>query len=152
MDGPKVKIEMFAEREVPTSNPHQSKRVPTSRIEPGGTIFYTIKLVNEGDSTATNVVVDNPVPKGATYVAYSAIGKGSRPRISTDGGESYLDEKKAGEIVPESVTDVRWIVDDMPAGSRRTLEFQVCAITPEATALARFWTAIYLWLLSIVSK
>lgn len=154
MEGPRVKIEMFTEREVARNpqTPHAGTRVPTTSIEPGEVLFYTIQLVNEGGSPATNVEVNNPIPKGATYVPLSASGKGSTPLISTDNARSFVSEKKYSGLLPESVTDLRWVVDDMPAGSRRKLEFQVHAMGQEATSIARFWTTFYLWLLGTLSK
>lgn len=154
MEGPSVKIEMTTEREVMAvrNGRHIKTRVPTKTIDPGGTLIYSIHLVNEGDDTATNVVVNNPVPDGAVYVPGSATGKGSKPLISMDHGDTFKLERDLPEFAPESVTDIRWLVDKMPAGSKRRLEFQVTATMKDTATIARYWTAIYLWLLTMFSR
>lgn len=154
MEGPSVKIEMTTEREVMAvrNGQHVKTRVPTKTIEPGGTLIYAIHLVNEGDSTATNVVVNNPVPDGAVYIAGSAAGKGSTPMISVDRGGTFKRERQMHNVTPEAVTDIRWVVDKMPAGSKRNLEFRVTVTMKDSATIARYWTAIYLWLLAKFSK
>lgn len=150
MDGPKVTITQVAEKLVPVKGQRQFARANADTIRPGEVIHYTLHLTNEGDETATNVVVDNPVPDGAVYVPGSAEGKGSEPLISTDGGHSFVQERYG--MLPESVTNLRWIIGRMPARSRRKLSFQVTAIDRRGFALARWWTAFYLWLASTFSR
>lgn len=154
MDGPDVKIEMTTEREVMAvrNGQHIKIRVPTKSIDPGGTLIYAIHLLNQGNSPATNVVVNNPVPEGAVYVPGSAAGKGSKPLVSTDHGSTFSQERHLPSITPESVTDIRWVVDNMPAGSTRNLEFHVTVTMKDTATIARYWTAIYLWLLAMFSK
>ena len=154
MEGPSVNITMTTEQEilVERNGRNVKRRVPTSTVSPGSELIYCIKLVNEGDSTAKNVVVDNPVPDGATYIAGSATGKGSKPVISIDHGKTYSPEHKTSTIEPGSVTDVRWLVDKMPAGSKRQLEFKVKVEDAEKKTIAAYWTAIYLWLLAMFSR
>ena len=154
MEGPRVKIDMTTEQEVLVERDgHAVKtRVPTKTIDPGGILVYVINLENEGDSRATNVVVNNPVPDGATYVLGSAAGKGSRPLVSLDHGEHFTAERKLSRLEPENVTDVRWMVDNMPPGSKRMLEFKVKVESREARSIARYWMAFYLWLVAMFSR
>lgn len=152
MDGPDIKIDMIAEQEVITL--HRGKevreRTPTSSVSPGATLIYTINLNNRGKGIARNVEVNNPIPEGATYVPLSARGLGSTVLVSTNHGRTFNEE--AGGLLPETITDIRWTVDNMPAGSRRKVEFKVTASSRESSGLARLWGALYLWLLSAFSK
>lgn len=152
MEAPRIKMDMVAEKEI-TAYQHgrQSKRrVPTTTIEPGGHLFYTVRLTNEGKGPAHNVVVDNPVPKGAVYVPGSARGRGSTMSVSIDGGESWMVE--APDLFGEVVTHLRWRIDVLAPGEKRRLEFEVLAMSAEATALARFWAGLYAWLRSAILR
>ncbi|HKI73578.1 MAG TPA: hypothetical protein VJ998_02985 [Pseudomonadales bacterium] len=150
MDGPNVRIEMATEREIVRDN--KTQRVPTKTVDPGGELIYTIKLINDGSTVATNVTVNNPVPKGTSYVLGSASGKGSHAEVSLDSGATFKAEDQAAGLSPERVTDVRWLVDNMPAGSTRRLEFKVRAHIGDEPVSTRAWTAFYLWLLAIFSR
>ena len=44
---------------------------PTGNVLPGDPINYTLAFTNTGTMTATNVVITDTVPVGATYVAAS---------------------------------------------------------------------------------
>lgn len=152
MEGPSIKMEMVAATEVPARHNGRNtlRRIPTTTIEPGGHLFYTINVVNEGDGPALNLVVDNPVPNGAIYVPGSARGAESTVRISVDGGESWVPEQNS--VLPETVTHVRWLISRLPAGQTRKLEFEILAVSAEATRLARMWTGLYSWLLGNLSR
>lgn len=150
MDGPKVTITQVAEKLVQVPGQQQLTRAYADTVEPGEVIHYTLHLVNEGNQTASNVVVNNPIPDGAIYVPGSAGGKGSSPLLSTDGGHNFVEERYG--ILPESVTNLRWIIGRMPANSRRELSFQVTALDRRGFALARWWSTFYLWLVSTFSR
>lgn len=137
---PDLKINMVAEREITVIEDGQevTRRVPTLEIESGAVLYFTLRIVNEGDETATNVVVDNPIPEETTYVDGSAGGPNSEIMFSIDNGESYgksdelmyeftrfSGDKEMRKARPEMYTDIRWVVQDVPPGATGELFFQV---------------------------
>jgi uncharacterized repeat protein (TIGR01451 family) len=152
MEGTLVKIDMVAEKEitVTTNGRERVERIATNAIEPGGQLFYTLIISNEGRQPAKEVVVNNPVPDGATYVPGTAYGKGSSIAVSMDHGRSFTPEQ--AEFLAETITDLRWTINSLPGGSRRRLGFQVRAFDRETTGIARIWSGLYLWLLAALSR
>jgi uncharacterized repeat protein (TIGR01451 family) len=114
-----------------------TKLVPTQTTAPGEVLHYTLTFVNKGDEPAVDAVIDNPIPKGVTYVANSASGAGSEITFSTDNGKTYAQPvkltyelNKAGKVVkrsatPEDYTHIRWTIKEVPAGRSGTLSFTV---------------------------
>lgn len=137
---PDLKIQMVAERQITVIEDGQEvvKRVPTLEIETGAVLYFTLRIVNEGDDPAFNVVVDNPTPEDTLYVADSAGGVNSTIQFSIDNGTSYAaadeltyeftrfsGEKETRKARPEMYTDVRWVVENVGAGEQGELFFQV---------------------------
>lgn len=137
---PNLSIQMLAEREITVIEDGEAviKRVPTLEIESGAKLIFTLRIVNDGDEPAFNVVVDNPIPEDTLYVADSAGGAGTRIQFSIDNGESYAGadeltfeftkfngEKETRKARPEMYTDVRWVVENVGAGEQGELFFQV---------------------------
>ena len=137
---PDLKIQMVAERQITVIEDGQEvvKRVPTLEIETGAVLYFTLRIVNEGDDPAFNVVVDNPIPEDTLYVADSAGGVNSTIQFSIDNGTSYAaadeltyeftrfsGEKETRKARPEMYTDVRWVVENVGAGEQGELFFQV---------------------------
>jgi len=113
------------------------KFVPTNQAEPGQTLIYTIKYRNDGDETATNVVIDDPIPQGMSYLPGSASDKGELT-FSIDGGQTYKKpslltyeitnsdgsrEKRTAS--PEQYTNIRWQLPEVAAGTGDEVSFQV---------------------------
>ncbi len=137
---PDLKIQMAAEKEIVVIEEGRevTRRVPTLEIESGSTLFFTLRISNEGDENATNVVVDNPIPEETIYVDGSAGGENTRIQFSIDNGESFAvadelvyqfttfnGEKQERKAKPEMYTNVRWVVEDVQPGAREELFFQV---------------------------
>src|SRR5262249_17521579 len=56
----------------PTLTPQQADRAPAKTVSNpppnvGDTITYTITLTNNGPSTATGVIIDEPIPAGVSF-------------------------------------------------------------------------------------
>ena len=85
---PKVAIAITAEKEIVVTENGQkvTRRVPATEAAPGETIIYTLDVANTGDETATNVVVNDPIPEGTAYVPGSATEVGE-VTFSIDDGE-----------------------------------------------------------------
>ncbi|MFN0039577.1 MAG: hypothetical protein ACKVP2_08715 [Burkholderiales bacterium] len=95
----------------------QKKRKALVKAVPGDEVIYVITYRNTGDKPAENVVVNNPVPVGLSYVPGSAVGEGVRAEVSVDKGKQFgaletLRVKAANGALraakAEDVTHVRW--------------------------------------------
>lgn len=93
--------------------------VEAQRLQAGEEVYYTIRVRNPGKEPVADVVVTKRMPSGVDYVRGSARGPACDVEFSSDGGDTYAREKKAG-----SYTHLRWTC-------RRPL-------APGATALLRF--------------
>jgi len=136
---PKVELSIQAQKEVTvTENGEQVvQRVPATEATPGETVIFTINYRNTGDETATNVVVNNPLPEGTAYVPGSATETGE-VTFSVDGGTTF---KPAGELTvevtnpdgtteqrpagPDDYTDIRWQIPEIPAGESGEVSYRV---------------------------
>jgi uncharacterized repeat protein (TIGR01451 family) len=131
-----VSISMKAEKEVTVNK--EKKMVAAKEVNPGDVIFYTLSYVNSGDETATNAVMDDPIPKGTVYLPGSAFGKDAEITFSIDGGKtfkkpsllSYEFKLPSGKIEkrsvsPEEYTHVRWTFKIIPARGSGQVGFQV---------------------------
>lgn len=136
---PQVQLSINAEKKVTvTENGEQVvKRVPAAEATPGERVIFTISYENAGDETATNVVVNDPIPEGTAYVPGSATDLGE-VTFSIDGGKTYkkpslltyevsnpdgTTEKRVA--TPEQYTHVRWQIPAIPAGEKGEVSFQV---------------------------
>jgi uncharacterized repeat protein (TIGR01451 family) len=133
---PLIAISMKAEKEVVVDN--VKKKVPAENINPGETVFYTIDYVNSGSTGAQNAFIDDPIPRGTVYVPGTAFGKDAEITFSIDGGKTFKKpsllthevrlpngkvEKRSA--MPERYTHVRWTINDIPAGGKGQVGFQV---------------------------
>jgi len=136
---PLVNISVKAEMEVVVKSGDKkvTKRVPAKNVSPGKSVFYTFTYRNDGNEQATNVVIDNPIPAGATYLPGSAHGEGDIT-FSIDHGKSYgkpalltyevRDEhgKTVKRVAsPDEYTNIRWVIPAVEAGTQGTAGYQV---------------------------
>ena len=137
---PKVSIETVAEKEVVETidGKKVKKMIPAKSADPGQKLFFTLNYKNDGNEKAVKVKIDNPIPKGTSYVVGSGIGKNSKMMFSIDGGKTYkapsllkytvtlTDGKKVQkQASPDQYTNVRWVINEIPAGSGGKVGFQV---------------------------
>jgi len=140
MAEPNLKIQMVAEKEIVVVEDGKQvrKRVPTLEIESGAVLYFTLRIANEGDELATNVVVDNPIPEETHYLEGTAGGAKSEVLFSIDDGQSFSrpedlvyeftrfnGEKERRKAKADMYTNVRWVVEDVPPGGQEELFFQV---------------------------
>ena len=140
MAQPNVKISIKAKKEVTVvkDGKEQKKQITASKFAPGDIIIYTISYNNAGNVTATNAVIDDPVPEGTTYVTGSAAGAGTDITFSIDKGKTYqkpsyllYEVKGAGGknekrvASPDEYTNIRWTVASIPAGGKGEVAFRV---------------------------
>lgn len=128
---PKIEIILTAEVELKevVDGKEVVKRIPAAEAGPGQTIYYTLTYRNSGDAKATNVNLNDPIPKETMYVADSAFGEGATITFSADGGQTYQEEARVtykiknadGSVnektaAPDQFTHIRWTVQSVPAG------------------------------------
>jgi uncharacterized repeat protein (TIGR01451 family) len=112
--------------------------VPATGAQPGDVVQYVITYANRGDSVARDAVIDDPIPKGTTYLAATAAGEGAEIVFSSDGGRSYAPAVKLTYEVklpngavekrlatPSDYTHVRWTLKSVPPGAAGTVSFKV---------------------------
>lgn len=136
---PEIKLEMQAQKEIVVVEDGKAitRRVTAETIESGNEIIYTIHYRNSGDETATNVVVNNPIPKDTAYILGSATGRGAEITFSIDGGVSFKgpsllsyevdtpEGKVKRQATPEHYTHIRWVVEAIPVQIDGELGFRV---------------------------
>src|SRR4051794_739234 len=71
---PKIVVSIEQSKEVveTTGGVRTTRMVPARSAAPGDLVEYTLTYVNQGDEPATDAVIDDPIPRGSTYVANSA--------------------------------------------------------------------------------
>jgi uncharacterized repeat protein (TIGR01451 family) len=136
---PKVELAITAEKEVTVTEDGQTvvKRAPAAEAAPGETVIFTISYVNTGDEAATNVVINNPLSEGTTYIPGSATETGE-VTFSIDGGETFKrpslltyettnpdGSREKRTASPEQYTHVRWQLPEIPAGGKGEVSFRV---------------------------
>jgi uncharacterized repeat protein (TIGR01451 family) len=137
---PKLEISVAQLKEVvETRDGKQTVRlVPTAEAKPGDVVQYVLTYVNRGDQVARDAVIDDPIPKGTTYLANTAAGEGAEIAFSNDGGKTYAPavkltyelklpngavEKRVAN--PSDYTHVRWTLKSVAPGARGTVSFKV---------------------------
>ncbi len=137
---PLISITMMTEKEVTVvKNGEQVKTyLKVKTTSPGDTIMYTLEYENKGDEVATDVLINDPIPQGTSYVAESATGPGSDITYSIDKGKTYkkpsllsyevkLPNGKMEKRVAssEEYSNIRWVVKTVPAGGKGKVTFKV---------------------------
>jgi len=137
---PKIVVSIEQSKEVveTTAGVRTTRMVPAHSAAPGDLVEYTLTYVNQGDEPATDAVIDDPIPRGSTYVANSATGEGAEITFSTDGGKTFAPAVKltyemklpSGAVekrvaTPAEYTHVRWKLKRVPAGGSGKVAFRV---------------------------
>jgi uncharacterized repeat protein (TIGR01451 family) len=136
---PQVEIKIVAEKEMTVIKNGQksTKMVPVKKIATGEIIQYTLSYKNSGKEAARDVVINDPIPEGTTYIAGSASEKG-KLTFSIDGGKTFnsaplvtyeavVDGNKKEKRVAgtEQYTHIRWIIDRVEPGASDKVSFKV---------------------------
>jgi len=134
---PQINMTLTAEKEMTIEENGQqvTRRVPATEIAPGEVLIYTINYENSGDETATNVMINNPIPEGSVYRPDEIS---DNMDFSIDGGKTYkkpalltyevtlADGTSEARIAsPENYTHVRWRISEIPPGEPGTVSFKV---------------------------
>ena len=98
------------------------KLVPAARVVPGDDVVYELSYANHGDASASNVRLDNPVPKELVFVDAPI----PPAVVSVDDGKHFaaLDELTipladgtSRPAQPADITNLRWIVATLAPGA-----------------------------------
>ncbi|HEY2029800.1 MAG TPA: hypothetical protein VGH20_11390 [Myxococcales bacterium] len=129
-----IAIQQFKE----VADGRSTKLVPAQSASPGDVVEYQLVYRNEGDEPATNAVIQDPIPKGTTYLANSANGDGTEITFSSDKGQTFAPPVKLTydvklpngsvekrTVTPAEYTNVRWTVKQVPAGASGKVVFRV---------------------------
>ena len=114
------------------------KMVPVKEATPGDVLEYTLAFTNSGDEPAKDAVIDDPIPKGASFLPGTATSEGAEVLFSADGGKTFASTTKVtyetrlatGQTdkrvaSPGDYTHIRWIVKTIPPGATGKVAFRV---------------------------
>lgn len=65
------------------------KRVPASKVMPGGEVIFSNTCTNASATPIENVVINNPIPEQMIYIEESAGGAGTIMTFSVDNGQNF---------------------------------------------------------------
>ncbi len=139
---PRLEISVAQAKEVVessgSSNSRKTRLVPIRSAAPADVIQYTVTYANKGDEVANDAVIDDPIPKGTTFIASSATGEGAEVTFSSDGGKTFATPVKltyeirlpSGEVEkrvasPGNYTHIRFTIKQVPAGASGSVAFRV---------------------------
>jgi len=70
------------------------KIVPATKAEKGAILIYINQIINNSNGIKKQVVIDNPIPYGTSYLRGTSSCEGvCKMLYSIDGGKSYADSK-----------------------------------------------------------
>jgi uncharacterized repeat protein (TIGR01451 family) len=120
----------------------QVRYVPAETTVPGDTLRFTLTYKNSGDEPAMDVVLDNPVPTGTSYLTDTATHtEATELLFSIDGGATYKNPTLLTYTVtlpnggtesrvasPEQYTHVRWRISSIPPGETGQVSFNALVL------------------------
>ena len=139
MAKPRLEISIAQAREVADgAAPQKTRLVPVQSAAPGDIVQYTLSYANRGDEAAKDAVIDDPIPKGTSFIASSAIAPGAEVTFSSDGGKTFATPVKltyeirlpSGQAdqriaTPGEYTHIRFTIKQVPAGASGSVAFRV---------------------------
>lgn len=137
---PRIVIAIHQSKEVVenTSAGKKTRMVAAQSASPGDVLEYELTYSNQGDEPAINAVLEDPIPRGTTFVANSASGDNAEVTFSSDDGKTFATAVKLtyeirlpnGSVerrvaTPAEYTNIRWTVKQVPAGGSGKVAFRV---------------------------
>lgn len=137
---PRIVVAIQQSKEIveTTDAGNKTRLVPATSASPGEVLEYVLSYKNEGDEAATNAVIEDPIPKGTTFLANTATGESAEITFSSDGGKTFAVPVKltyeiklpSGAVerrvaTPAEYTNVRWTVKQIAPGARGQVSFRV---------------------------
>jgi len=144
----------------PSHAPHLmiSKTAAPAQVLPGGQVTFVIKVCNDGDATADNVVVSDVLPPELEVVSASA----SQGMVTVQGNELRADLGSSAAGTCAEVTIVARVRPDVPPGTQITnaaiadgqtseVTVPVVGLLPESGRTAPLTVAVGLLVLGVGS-
>ena len=137
---PRLVVALQQAKEVVENTPagKKTRMVATRSASPGDILEYELTYDNRGDEAAINAVLEDPIPRGTTFVANSANGSDAEVTFSSDGGKTFASAVKLtyeirlpnGSVerrvaTPAEYTHIRWSVKQVPPGGSGKVSFRV---------------------------
>lgn len=138
--GPRIAVSIAQRKEVTETKDgvRTARSVPATSVSPGDVVEYVLTWENRGDAVAKDANVDDPIPKGTTYLAGTATGEGAEITFSADGGKTFAPAVRltyevrlpSGAVekrvaTPAEYTHVRFTLKSIPPGAKGTVAFRV---------------------------
>ena len=109
----KLKLQTYAFQE------RNGKNIPVRYVTINSPVIYLNRVINQDDTDKQNIIVKNPIPRGAEYVRGSATcGDGCRILYSNDNGETLLPYEEG------RVNYIEFVFDDIPAEGEVRMGFR----------------------------
>jgi len=137
---PRVEIAISQAKEVVQvkGDKRESRFVPAKEVTAGDVVEYTLAYKNTGDQPARDAVIDDPIPKGTSYLGASAAGEGAEITFSADGGKTFAPaarltwqvrlpsgQTETRSATPSDYTHIRWTVREIAPGAAGHVTFRV---------------------------
>ncbi|MFA6921286.1 MAG: hypothetical protein WC216_05540 [Gallionella sp.] len=114
-----IKVASIAEMDVEVikNGIRQIKRGAPDKAVPGSEVIFTNRFENVSNKTASDIVIDNPIPSNTEYKAGSAFGKDCAILFSADGGKTFgvaqsikfkAADGREYNALPGQYTNIRW--------------------------------------------
>jgi len=115
-----IKATSIAQTEVEVTDKNGNKtlkREPVVKAVPGSEVIFTTTFENTIGKPASNIVINNPIPKDTEYKGGSVFGKDCEILFSVDGGKKFghaeelkLKDAEGNErtALPKEYTNIRW--------------------------------------------
>lgn len=124
------KVETYTDKE---GNKKQ-REVKPDKVIPSDELLYTIYFRNVSKESASNIVINDPIPENMRYKKGSAFGSGTEITFSVDGGKTFATPDKLkvnsgqGGLKTATETDythIRWIFKPvLGPGEKGTVQFR----------------------------
>ena len=124
-----IRITSIAQVEVEVVNNgiKEIKRVSPEKTIPGTEVIYTNTFENISSKTASDIVINNPIPGNTEFKSGSAFGKDCAIVFSADGGKTFgaaenlkikAADGKEYTALPRQYTHIRWTFNGQLAGGK----------------------------------
>jgi len=109
------------------------KIVPATKAHKGDVLIYVNQIINTSNSTKKQVVIDNPIPYGTSYLRGTSSCEGiCKMLYSIDGGKTYADSKDLFVVYGSlkrlakgsEYTHIKYIFSEIPPHAKIRMAFK----------------------------
>jgi len=115
------------------SGKHVRKMVPVKKVNKGTVLVYVNQLINKSSKIKKEVVVDNPIPQGTTYIRGTSSCEGVCSMLySIDGGLTFKESQdlfviygtKKRQAKGSEYTHIKFVFLELPPMSKIRMAFK----------------------------